>query len=78
MDGGTLHNILSWRIVVNEPSKNVTACEEFFVLVVEAHILSAGVHLFRMSSLDDTPSVFPDAVYELNTQEQCYVLLEAI
>jgi len=81
MDGGTLmqlRNILNRRNVVKKPSKNVTACEEFFILVVEAHILSAAMQAFGMTSLDDKPNIFPDTVFELNTLEQRHVLLEAI
>lgn len=81
MDGGSLlqlRNLLNRRNVVKEPSQNVTACEDFFLLIVEAHILSAAMTVFGMSSTDDTPSVFPKEADELSTQERCQVLLFAI
>ena len=58
MDGGTLfqlRNIINRRNVIKDPSKNVSACEEFFFLVTEAHILTAAMAVFQMESLEDTP-----------------------
>ena len=43
------------RNVVNDPSKNMNACEDFFVSVVEAHILAVTMSYFNMSSLEDNP-----------------------
>ena len=31
------------------------ACEDFFTLIVEAHILAAAMSAFEMSSVDDIP-----------------------
>lgn len=58
MDGGTLHqlrNIINRRNVTKDPSNNPTATEEFFILVTDAHVLTAAMTLFQMESLDDTP-----------------------
>ena len=58
MDGATLYqlrNIINRRNITKSPSGNVTACEEFFLLVTEAHILSAAMTVFQMQSLDDVP-----------------------
>ena len=65
MDGGTLYqlrNLVNRRNVVNVPKNNVAACEEFFLLVVEAHILAAAMSVFSMANLTDVPSktFFPD------------------
>ena len=44
MDGGTLYQLQNLRNVVTVPKNNVAACEEeFFLLVVEAHILAAAM-----------------------------------
>ena len=81
MDGGTLVqlcNLINQRNVVKDVTSNVTSCEEFFLLVVEAHILCAAMTVFHMSALDDIPSVFPESASALNSNERCCVLLEAI
>ncbi len=59
MDGGTLvqlRNVINRRNVKKDPSDNMTACEDFFLLVVEAHILTAAMTVFGMRSVDDQPS----------------------
>lgn len=48
MEGGTLYqlrNLINCRNVVSNPSKDVNACEDFFVLVVTVHILVAGMDI---------------------------------
>ena len=58
-DVGTLYqlrNLINRRNVVSDPTRDVTACEEFFLLVVEAHILYAAMDTFGMTSIDDVPS----------------------
>ena len=58
MDRGTLYQLqklINRRNVLKDPSKGVAACEEFFYLVVQAHILAAAMHTFDMKSLDDMP-----------------------
>ena len=59
MDAGTmfqLRNLINRRNDTKDPTSNVSACEDFFVHVVEVHIISAFMTAFQMSSLDDTPS----------------------
>lgn len=55
---GTLYqirNLINRRNVVTTPKDRVNACEEFFLLVVEAYILSVAMEEFGMSSLEDEP-----------------------
>ena len=83
MDGGTLYqlrNLINRRNVVKDPSSNVTACEDFFLHVVEAHIVTACMTTFGMSSVDDSPStdLFPDASDELDPEQRKAVLMLAI
>lgn len=57
-DHGTLQqlrNLINRRNVVSEPSKNVNACEDFFVLVVVCHILCAAMKILDMDTLDSFP-----------------------
>ena len=46
---------------MEDPSKDLNTCEDFFVLVVEPHILAAAMAVFRMLSVDGEPcsSFFP-------------------
>jgi L1 cell adhesion molecule like protein len=44
------------RSVTKEIKSDPTACEEFFVLVLEAHILSIAMSAFGLESLDGTPN----------------------
>ena len=79
MDAGTLfqlRNLLNRRNVTNNPASNVAACEDFFLHVVEAHIVSACMTVFGMSTVSDTPisSMFPPGD-SLQRREK---LLEAI
>jgi len=83
MDGGTLYQLkmlVNRRNVVKDPSKSVAPCEEFFLLVVETHILAAAMQLFGMSSLEDKPSVqfFPEGSSELNAQQRRQLLMLAL
>ena len=51
-----LRNLINRRNVVKDTKKNVVACEDFMLLLTEAHILAAAMTLFGMESLEDTPS----------------------
>ena len=48
---------------------NLDGCEDFIVLVTEAHILSAAMTLFSMENLEDRPSMtfFPNESEELDS-----------
>ena len=64
-DHGTLfqlRNLINWKNVVTEPSKEMNACEEFLVVALSAHVLSSALEILQMDSLDDVPSstsIFP-------------------
>lgn len=82
-DGGTmcqLKKLINRRNVVKDPSKSVAPCEEFFLLVVETHVLAAAMHLFQMTSLDDAPSstYFPKGSEDLGSLERRRVLMQAL
>lgn len=83
MDGGTLYqlkNLINRRNVVSEPKKDMNACEDFFVLVVEGHIVTAAMTVFDMSSEKDRPSkeVFPEESGSLNKEQRYEVLRLAV
>jgi len=83
MDGGTLYqlrNLINRRNVVSDPSNNVTACEDFFLMVVEAHILSAAMKVFEMKSVEDTPvrRLFPDGSSDLDSLQRRNIMILAI
>ena len=50
-----LRNLLMRRSVTEKIRTDPTACEEFFLLVVDGHILSAAMKAFELNSLDATP-----------------------
>ena len=80
MDGGTpyqLQKLINKRNV-KDPSKHFAACEEFFLLVVEAHVLAAAQHLFSTPTLEDAPSdeFFPTT--EMNSLQQRITLIDAL
>lgn len=59
---------------------NLAACEDFFITVLESHILSAAMTLFKMSKLDDRPcgDFFPAASDCLDASKRVNVLLLAV
>lgn len=65
---------------MKKPTKAVDACEEFFLMVVEAHVLSAAMALFEMSSSDSAPTnrhCFPLGSERLSPSEQKLIMLMA-
>lgn len=75
IDAGTMYqlrNLINRRNVVKNPTDNVSACEDFFLLLTEAHILAAAMTLFSMKELEDTPShaVFCDSENTYNLQRR--------
>ena len=52
--------------MVEEASKDMNACEDFFLLVVESHITTATMSVCEMSSVEDKPcfAVFPESASE--------------
>ena len=64
---GTLYqirNAINRRNVVQKPLKDFNACEDFFILVVECHILAASMEMMKVKTKEDTPStsLIPDGV----------------
>ena len=81
-EGGTLYqlrNLINRRNVAKKPKKDVAACEDFFELVVEAHIVTAAMKVFNMSSVNDTPSSqhFPEGSPGLPKQQRIKLVLLA-
>lgn len=57
---GTLYqlkNLTGRSNVKNKPIDSFDACEDFFVVVMEAHIVAATMKLLKMKSLTDVPSM---------------------
>ena len=65
---------------MKDPSKSVALCEDFFLLIVEAHILAAAMELFCITSLDDTPDskFFPEGSAEKDSLQRLNVLVPAL
>ena len=77
-DGGTLYqlrNLINRKNVVSDPKKDMNACEDFFQLITNAHILAAAMQKFDMRDLTDRPSseLFPTD-QELTRKERSAVL----
>ena len=63
---------------MRKPTKAVSECEEFFLRVVEAHIMAAAMDIFEMTSTDDEPSNkvhFPQGSDDLSPDERRKVLI---
>ena len=82
MDGGTLYqlrNVINRRNITKNTTSNVTATEEYFLLVTEAHIVTAAMTLFQMDLLEDEPHslCFPEGCAELPNSDRRTVFLHA-
>lgn len=79
MEMGTLYqlrNLINRRNVKTSCKDDMNACEDFFGLVVAAHILVAAMDFLKMSSVDDIPSptvISPD-VWMLADSERTSIL----
>lgn len=64
----------------SKPEKGVSACEDFFLLVLDAHICVAAMKQFNMSSLEGEPSstLFPDGCTDLTPEERWKLMSLAI
>ena len=51
-----LRNLINRRNIVKNPTDDVSASEDFFLCITEAHVLAAAMSLFEMETFDDTPS----------------------
>ena len=65
--------------MVKDPNKAMDACEDFFTIVVEAHIVSAVMVLFGMNTTDDKPtaSFIPTDYFKLENKEQAHIMKTA-
>ena len=65
---------------MQKPDKRVTPCEEFFLLVTEAHICSVAMQVFSMSSVTDRPGteLFPEGCTNLEPLQRWNVLKLAV
>lgn len=75
MDKGTLYqlrNLINRRNVGNNPFKDVNAHEDFFLLIVDSHILAAAMEMLGMGSLDDEPcsEILPPDVWVHDKDER--------
>jgi L1 cell adhesion molecule like protein len=83
MDAGSLYqlrNLINRRNVTADPTSRVSACEDFFLHVLEVHILTACMTEFKMSSVNASPStsVFSVASAKSDTLSRRRILLGAI
>ena len=62
-----------------DPTQGMTACEGFFLLVIEAHILTVAMTFFEMKSIDGEPSQthFPAGSSELDSLQRRNLLMLA-
>lgn len=58
----------------------MNACEDFFKVVIESHVLSAILKEFNMSSLDDTPSAscFDEKSMSLDSLERSKIVMSSV
>ena len=58
-----------------KPKKNFDACDDFFMLVLTAHILSASMNFLGMATIDDDPNpdTIPPEVRELSKKGKKYL-----
>ena len=75
-----LRNLVNRRNVKKDPSDDVNASEDFFTAILDGHILSAAMEVFKMDSLDGEPCVdfFPQDVFELDTEQKKDILATAV
>ena len=83
MDACTLYqlrNMINQGNVPRDPSTNVSESKDFFLTVVDIHILSACMKVFEMTLLDSCPSekLFPHDFETANTLHRRSILLEAV
>ena len=66
--------------MVSQPKNSFTPCEDFFLLLAEAHIVAAALKVFKMSSVDSTPctTLFPEGSSDLDSLQRRNVLMLAV
>ena len=65
-----------WELI----QKNTDACQDFFMLVLSAHILVASMEVLGMQAVTDIPSetLIPSDVLEKNKEEKTQVLRHVV
>ena len=76
-----LRNLINRKNVINKPKSNFNACDDFFEVIITAHILAAAIEVLGMKSLGDTPSEeivpTPETIW-MGTEEERMEKLEEI
>ena len=66
--------------MVTKPNANFNACDDFFEVIITAHVLAAAYEVLEMTTLSDTPNVHtipnPDTVWMLTDTERESILKE--
>ena len=71
-----LRNLIKHYNVGNKPKNCFNACDNFFMLVFTAYILSMAMHFLGMDSIDQdpNPSIIPSEVQQLGKKDRKKVL----
>ena len=51
-----LRNLIDWRNVNADSENDYNACDDFFTVVVEYHIMAAAMMYLKMTTINDQPS----------------------
>jgi len=69
-----LRNAINRTNVVKVPLDNFHACDDFFVLTIECHVLSAAMKILNMDSLESLPAdgsmSDPENVWMMSDEER--------
>ena len=82
-DRGTLYhlrNLINRRNVVKKPASAQDECEDFFLCVVKAHVLSAAMTVYGMNTTESIPTnhqYFPRSCEELTPENRNKIFLLA-
>lgn len=79
-DQGALYRLLHRCNVGENPKKDFNAHKDFFLLVVQCHIMSASMEVLGMSNLDDTPNeeIIPADVHSMSKDEKVELLTSVV
>ena len=75
-----LRNLLGRSNVVTDPTKDFNACEDFLLVVISGHIITAAMKALGMKKMDDTPTAGtligpdPGSLWMLEREERKKVL----
>ena len=71
-------NLLSYHKVTKDFTKERNACEDFFQVFLEVHILCAAKTYFKMETFDDDPAIdLPANFREMSKSDQKVILYKA-